>query len=153
MTDAPVVVYATTRQFESWKGVAVIADTLGSSGWALAGGQMVALRLLIADLQFPRVTIDADTIVACALALMRRVLRQLVLSVPVGWGAAPTTPCTVSPRRPASSSTSSGPMVFARGRSPSRRRPRCLIPVGRSFCDAPPESQSRLATASDRLPV
>ena len=32
MTDTPVVVDATTRQFESWKGVAVIADTLGSSG-------------------------------------------------------------------------------------------------------------------------
>lgn len=64
MTDTPVVVVdATTRQFESWKGVAVIAETLGSSGWALAGGQMVALHLLMADLPFPRVTIDADTIV------------------------------------------------------------------------------------------
>ncbi len=63
MTSIPVVVDATTRQFESWKGVAVIAETLGSSGWALAGGQMVALHLLMADLPFPRVTIDADTIV------------------------------------------------------------------------------------------
>ena len=63
MTGIPVVVEATTRQFESWKGVAVIAETLGSSGWALAGGQMVALHLLMADLPFPRVTIDADTIV------------------------------------------------------------------------------------------
>ena len=63
MTVIPVVVDATTRQFESWKGVAVIAETLGSSGWALAGGQMVALHLLMADLPFPRVTIDADTIV------------------------------------------------------------------------------------------
>ena len=63
MTDIPVVVEATTRQFESWKGVAVIAEKLGSSGWALAGGQMVALHLLMADLPFPRVTIDADTIV------------------------------------------------------------------------------------------
>ena len=49
MTVIPVVVDATTRQFESWKGVAVIAETLGSSGWALAGGQMVALHLLMAD--------------------------------------------------------------------------------------------------------
>ena len=63
MTETPVVVEATTRQFESWKGVAVVAETLGSSGWALAGGQMVALHLLMADLPFPRVTIDADTIV------------------------------------------------------------------------------------------
>ena len=63
MNDSPVIVEATTRQFESWKGVAVIADTLGSSGWTLAGGQMVALHLLFADLPFPRVTIDADTIV------------------------------------------------------------------------------------------
>jgi hypothetical protein len=63
VTETPVVVEATTRQFESWKGVAVVAETLGSSGWALAGGQMVALHLLIAHLPFPRVTIDADTIV------------------------------------------------------------------------------------------
>ena len=63
MTETPVVVEATTRQFESWKVVAVVAETLGSSGWALAGGQMVALHLLIAHLPFPRVTIDADTIV------------------------------------------------------------------------------------------
>ena len=55
MTDIPVVVEATTRQFESWKGVAVIAETWGSSGWALAGGQMVALHLSMADLPFPRV--------------------------------------------------------------------------------------------------
>lgn len=44
MNGSLVIVEATARQFESWKGVAVIADTLGSSGWALAGGQMVALH-------------------------------------------------------------------------------------------------------------
>jgi hypothetical protein len=63
MTGSPLVVEATARQFESWQGVVVIANMLGGSGWALAGGQMVALHLLMADLPFPRVTIDADTIV------------------------------------------------------------------------------------------
>ncbi len=63
MMSAPIIVEATARQFESWQGVAIVADTLGDSGWALAGGQMVALHLLFAYLPFPRVTIDADTIV------------------------------------------------------------------------------------------
>ncbi len=61
--NAPLVVDATARQFESWKGVAIISETLSVLGWALAGGQMVGLHLLIADLPFPRVTIDVDTIV------------------------------------------------------------------------------------------
>ena len=63
MTNGPLQIDATARQFESWKGVAVIAEALGGSGWALAGGQMVAIHLLMADLSFPRVTIDADAIV------------------------------------------------------------------------------------------
>ncbi len=44
MNGRLVLVEPTARQFKSWKGVAVIADTLGSSGWALASGQMVALH-------------------------------------------------------------------------------------------------------------
>jgi hypothetical protein len=62
MTDK-LSILVTERQFASWLGIAVLAETLGTKGWALAGGQMVSLHLHQAELPFPRVTIDADTIV------------------------------------------------------------------------------------------
>ncbi len=84
--NAPLVVDATARQFESWKGVGVISETLGVSGWALAGGQMVALHLLIADLPFPRFTI-ADTIVDVRARPNAARLASTAL-VAAGWNAA-----------------------------------------------------------------
>ena len=140
MTGIPVVVEATTRQFESWKGVAVIAETLGSSGWALAGGQMVAQHLLMADLPFPRVTLMPTRSSMSVLVPTQRDWRPRVLLVRVGWGVVSTTSCTASPRRPVASSTFSDPMAFARSRSPSLRRPRCSPPAARNFSDARPVS-------------
>jgi hypothetical protein len=62
MTDQ-ITIVVTERQFASWQGIVVLAETLGPSGWTLAGGQMVSLHLHQAELPFPRITIDADTII------------------------------------------------------------------------------------------
>lgn len=53
-----ITIDASPRQYESWRGVAILSDALGSTGWVLAGGQMVALHLQLAALPFPRVTVD-----------------------------------------------------------------------------------------------
>jgi hypothetical protein len=133
--NAPPVVDATARQFESWKGVAIISDTLGVSGWALAGGQMVGLHLLIADLPFLRVTIDADIIIDVR---VRPDAARLVSTALVGMQPVLTTRFTGSNRLLAVSSTYWVPTVFVRGRSRFHRQQRCLRRVGHNSCSEQP---------------
>jgi hypothetical protein len=63
MTPPDIQIEATPRQFASWRGIAILGHELGPTGWALAGGQMVAVLLAEADLPFPRITVDADAVI------------------------------------------------------------------------------------------
>ncbi len=88
VTARPAIeIDATPRQFASWRGVAILSEELGPTGWALAGGQMVAVVLAEAGLPFPRVTVDADAVIDVRARpdATRRVAAALMAT---GWDAA-----------------------------------------------------------------